>query len=532
MAEIVLKTSKKNETATTSDGIAMLLPAYQSEATIGMSSLYSVPIQPSANTSSFSRGSTIKYDLEPYDTTHILQGYFRLKLKNNSSSTMKLVPAPYLFDYIECRSSKGAGDVIFRSYPETSLIFSYLTQNKCERDRQALYGNYNIACLPQERLDKIWVSDKNIIPENSEIYVHIPIPVNFFNMGFIHGDHIKTDLRFSFKCNTDVVISGDVSNLSLEEFELIVDSSEESSQDKQARINKQKSYNHGHIFLDTIKVTYNNKTLTGEQKYYLNSVVGKVPFIAIAHKSGTTPDGTDQYNFLEIGDDSNTYITLENSSGLDLIGNGTRPKPRELYRIFAEKTQANPIKGLYVLDFTDELALKDSMQGQINHYWQASGQKDAVVCQYGTSGTSEVHRVSLGVTATAGHFQVAYDNEISEPINYNASESTIASAINAMRCVEDKGYTAMISGKANTSATIDISFDDTQDGRVSDNIGKPHVISNLVDGSSDPIIANTSIQTYGKKGWSGGSNYSVELFCFIFREVIIDTNGNFEVRDL
>ena len=121
---------------------------------------------------------------------------------------------------------------------------------------------------------------------------------------------------------------------------------------------------------------------------------------------------------------------------------------------------------------------------------------------------------------------------LSEPIVYNASESTIASRINEMRCIADKGYISTVTGRPNTGTQIDISFSDTQDGRVADNIGQPHVISNLIDGSGDPIIANTSIQTYGKKGWSGGSDYSVELFCFIFREVIVDRDGNFEVRDL
>ena len=533
MAERVYGIAKKNEVATkNTEGVPILLPDYQSEAVIGMSSMYTIPIQPSAATNAFSAGSTIKYDLEPNDCEHIKQGYFRLKLKNNSGATMKLVPAPYLFDYIECRNAKGSGDIIFRAYPETFIMYSYLTQTKCERDRQAYYGNYNIECLKYERMDKIGVSDRNVLQANEEIYVHIPLPVNWWNNGFIHGDTLANDIRFSFKCNTSVVLSGDVADLQLQEFDLIVDSNEEHREDKVARKNKQRSYNHGSIFLDTIKITTNNKTLSGQQKFYLNSLVNKVPFFVVAHKNGTTPTGADQYNFLEIGDDSNTYITLENSSGNDLIGNGTRPKPRELYRNFAEKIQGNAIKGLYVLDFTNELALKDSAMGSINQFWVANGQKDAIVIQYGTSGTAEVHNVDLGVTATAGHWQMVYENEISEPIIFNASQETIDNAINDMRCIADKGYTVITSGRPNTGTSINITFNTDQDGRVNNEIGKPHVISNLIDGSGDPIQPTTTISTYGKKGWTAGSNFSVEIFAFVYRELIQHADGTFEVRDL
>ena len=233
-----------------------------------------------------------------------------------------------------------------------------------------------------------------------------------------------------------------------------------------------------------------------------------------------------------MGDDSDTYITLENSSGNDLVGNGTRPKPRELYRNFAEKTQSNAIKGLYVLDFTNELALKDAMMGTIDQFAVLNGQKDAVVIQYGSSGTSEVHRIDLGVTASDGHFQVAYENEISEPILYSSSTSTIQDAIKNMRCVANKGYSPTVSGVPTSSTTIDISFDSNQDGKVNFEIGKPHVISNLIDGSGDPIRATSSVQTYGKKGWTSGSNYTVDLYCFVYREIIQRGDGTFEVRDL
>ena len=101
-----------------------------------------------------------------------------------------------------------------------------------------------------------------------------------------------------------------------------------------------------------------------------------------------------------------------------------------------------------------------------------------------------------------------------------------------MRCVSNKGYLPTVTGRPSTGTTIDITFDGDQDGRVNYEIGKPHVISNLIDGSGDPIRATSSIQTYGKKGWTAGSDYSVDLYVFTYREIIQRSDGTFEVRDL
>ena len=103
MAEVVLKSSLMSEVATKSDGIPILLPSFQSQATIGMNSYYEVPIQPSAPTNAFSQGASVKYDLEVNDVEHIKRGYFRIKLKNNGVTAMG---TPYLFDYLEIRHSK------------------------------------------------------------------------------------------------------------------------------------------------------------------------------------------------------------------------------------------------------------------------------------------------------------------------------------------------------------------------------------------------------------------------------------------
>ena len=48
-----------------------LLPAYQSEATIGRDTMYTIPIQPSPNSNALTNGSQIYFDLEPNEVDQI-----------------------------------------------------------------------------------------------------------------------------------------------------------------------------------------------------------------------------------------------------------------------------------------------------------------------------------------------------------------------------------------------------------------------------------------------------------------------------
>ena len=130
-------------------------------------------------------------------------------------------------------------NIVNKFYPESWIVWSYLTQNEEQRKTSAKNQNYHIEKFPAECLDKYWYSDKNTLQPNEERFYHIPIPVNWFNMGAVDMRHLNSDLRFNFKCSSDCVISGSVSDLSLEEFVLVVESSEDSAEDRQANHIKQ-----------------------------------------------------------------------------------------------------------------------------------------------------------------------------------------------------------------------------------------------------------------------------------------------------
>lgn len=505
-----------------------LLPHFQSVASVGQREHFIVPIQPAAPTNSFSNGATLYYDLEPHEVREVSDIVVRLKI--SATSDTRIVGCPYLFDRIVIEGDHGSGPEIARIYPETIVAWNMLTENDETQQKCAEMGNYSLKKVKSKNLRKYYTDESNYIRANQSKEIYLPLPLNWIKYGALHLGHIKNDIRFRFECSNSVVIDGSASNLSLDAFDFLISSHSEEEFDAKANIAQRMKHKHSFIFLEPERLQINTKTYTASNKteIFLDQFTGKIAFMLVVLKPSTTPTASDKtlFDYREIG----PYGTfdLENSAGKSLLANGTPINQNQLYTQFHDQIGSRPWQGVYIIPFCEDI--KKSIAGHINGFYQARGSKDKLCIVPDSAPTQEVVTISTGATASAGTYRYAFENcgGISDQeVDYNDSTSDLLSAINAMPQLADIGLSAS-AVNANLDATTSqtVTFD-AKCGSVYKELGKLTIVGNGI-----PKVNSSSVTTFGKDGFTTGSNFTCEIFAFKFCKLIIDQQGNLSKKEL
>ena len=512
------------------DKDGQLVPSFMKYATLGHKEWFHLPIQPTAPTNAFSAApKNIHYDLEPYDCQHIESLMVRLKI-SASGGDVQLVGSPYLFDEVEIRSDKGSGKILARIIPEEVVAWSMLTLNEESQDECARLGNYALPNIKSSNQRKYWYNETNYIRNGESKYIYYSLPLNFISLHGLDMSHVKNPIRFTFSTSSDVCISGSANNLSLDGIDYFVSSHHEAPDDEEQRKRIARSAHHAYNFLSADRLQINDKTLTSGQKteIYLDNFTGKSPFLMIVIKGSTSPQASNGtlFDYYEIG--KNGTITLENTSGKDLLANGNPLNQQQLYTHLQEQLGRKTYKGVYILPFTEDI--RKSVAGAINGFFQFNGSRLKLCITPDSAPTQEIHAISLGTTASAGTYRYNFEkiSGVSDAeIDYNDSTSDILTSINNMQCLKDINISASaVSNNLASTTTQNITFD-ARSGRVSDELGKITIVGNGI-----PKINSTSISTYGDDGWTTSSNVEINVFCFKFHKFIVGKDGSLDVEEL
>ena len=529
MAKVVHRHETKIQKVPSGDGT--VLPNFQSFATLGHKEWVTLPYSGTPPSNAWSSApKTIYYDLEPQDCKSVEMLYVRLKV-SASGGDIQLVGAPYLFSSIECRSNKGSGKRIFEILPEQMVAWPLLTLNEECQDTLAKLGNYALTDIKSQNLKKYWYNDSNYIRDGESRYITFPIPINFIQLGALDLRHVKSPIRFIFHTSSDVVINGSVSNLSLDGLDFLVTGHNESDFDATAGLSLAQKQDNAYHFLTCERYIVNDKTLTAGEttEIYLDNFVGKSPYLMICIKNTTTPQASDGslFDYLDIGKDAT--ITMENTSGRDLISQGNPIRQEQMYLHLNEQLARKPYKGMHFLCFSENI--REAQSGAIPGYYQFNGTRLKLVIKFDNAPTSEVHSISLGTTASANtYYRYAFENAVKGLSDQDAeSDDTtndLLSIINAMPCLADRGWSASaVSNNINTSATHNVTFSNT-DGRISDELGKLTLLGAPVK------VNSTSVSTFGDDGWITGSSYEISIFCFKYSKFVVTKEGDLDVEEL
>ena len=529
MAKVISRIQAK--TNKVSDGNKHSIPIFQSFATVGHKEWFTIPIQPTAPTNAFSSApTTIYYDIEPHDAKEVGDLHIKITL-SASGGDVRVVGAPFLFDTITLISDKGSGSNLVKLYPENLIAWCMLTMNEEEQQEYSKLMNFSLKDIKSKNLKKYWYNENNYIRDGESLTMYMPLPLNFLKMNALDLTHLKNPLRVRFECSNDVVLDGSVSNLSLDNIELLVCGHQESVFDMQAREGRNKSKHHAYHFLDVERITINDRTLNASTKtdFYLDQLTSKVAFFLVCIKGSTTPGTSDDtlFDYLEIG--KNGTFDIESSSGRSEYANGNPINQTVLYHHLQEQIQNKPFAGMYIIPFCEDVR-KSIVLGNINGFKQMTGAKEKLSITFDSAPTSEVHTVSIGTTASAGTYRYAFENFAfsDQEVDYNDSTSDLLSAINAMPCLQELNLSASsVSANLASNTSHAVTFTNTDGDTISKELGKLTIVGNGI-----PKVNSTSVSTYGDDGWVSGSNYEVNIYAYKWAKFKVDSDGSLSVEQL
>ena len=533
--------SRRDKDVKVNDGKAKL-PFYQQNSYLGMCSQFTIPVTPAVSPNILTTGTQIYVDLEEFEVSTIDDFAFRFTIR--AINDTKLAPIFYWFNEIEIRAEKGTGSVLQRIHSETMRQWMYFTQNQEEREHWARLGNYTIIRDPKTNRESIVVTDDNIIKagEVRDIYLHLPS--TFMQTSQIDMRHLMSELRFQLELSRDILLDGTTqADFELENIHMVIQSYQESASDTQTKLDGYKKSNHKYIYLDCERLTYNDRTIqsNSRQRFNLDQFMLKSPFMIFVWKPSSNPNVTDgsKYTYREIGDQGK--IDLENSGGRSVYGNGNPPQAIEFFTKLIDQTGVYNQKGVYIMNWSEDI--KQSLAGVINGYQQFDGSNWYLSFEIGEEAVSEVHRWSSFTTpgfnalanpmSNGGVGNLVVNNEIN-PIPLN-----IGNRIDYRNRFDESllkyGITLNNTSGSDYDQVIDITYN-PENGDVSSRIGLPTYINQVpATDSTDTalqVFNRPSVLTRGKDGWVSGSNYTLEIYCYKFKELLIHKNGRITCREL
>ena len=523
MVKIVSRQSQKTPKAHIDGG---LLPQFQRDVTGGMDGSYTITMNPAPPTSSIGSGKQLYFDLERDDCGEINDVCMELTI-SCSNDDVELVPTPYWFERIVIESK--SSDILKTIWPEEFFIWNQITSDTEARKRWAKLSNWSITDLKQDgSSERIWIGENNKFRTGKTKKVYLPLPALFFQLDALDLQFIRSDIRIRMEMASDVVVSGSVSNLSLDGVNLLVRSYTEESYDKASRQSLQQRYNHHYIYNDCERIQVSNKTLTAgaTTRIPLDQFVGKSGMLAVYIKPSTSPSASDKslFNFQNLG--NNTKFDITNSGGQSLLGNGTALSEPYLNNLFDTQTGNPHIEGLYIIPFCEDI--KKTFLGKMNGIFDFVAVHDYLDITFDDGPTQEVQQVSIGTTASSGTYRLAFENGIidSTELDYNASTTAIKSALEAIPKCKELNLSVSVDNNMNSSLTQNYTFG-TKNGLVNEELGKITYI-----GNGTPKVSGTSITTYGEHGHTTGSDYQINVLMYKFKSLKVDKEGNLSCKDL
>ncbi len=340
------------------------------------------------------------------------------------------------------------------------------------------------------------------------------------------------DIRFVFypvnTSGSSYCVSGTAANVTCTEMALHVPEEHLDESDYKAHIQTYRGKIFGHSYIDNQQITQlTQTTFTAGSTVTIDLTnfngLSNMLLCVFRNIAGPPVATSDQYinSITDLGDDCLFDIKENNNS---LYGNGQAVKGSLLRNFLAPNAGFPNLPFLnipyYPIIFSQDMS--KAMLGQLNGYMDFNPfkTKKSLVITLPSAGTKEVQRVTQGGGAiSAGNIYLAFRGEITQPLAFNASTSTLATAFNALPSMMKAGLTASFGSTFAAGATVDITF--TSQGC---NPVESLVVVLPGVGVATATSFTTTLQTAAIPGFTSASNYSVYLYNYHMRD-IYDQDG-------
>lgn len=219
---------------------AVKIPSYQLGVAFGYDTYYLVPCNPLAS-NSITTNNKILFDIDENVVPENFGDPFFMFDITCSTASVTTLPLPYLCE--RYRLLQLPDIEIARWYPPNIIAFSHMTTSKDEFKFWQKHMGFHTSESDGGQNEKL---TSNLVFNTSDVdrLLFLPIPSGFCHMGGFDMQHLK-QLRFELTLdNTDFIISGSASNLTLNNFYLVFPTKQLTSFDRQLTLANFKKDSH------------------------------------------------------------------------------------------------------------------------------------------------------------------------------------------------------------------------------------------------------------------------------------------------
>jgi len=429
--------------------------------------------------------------------------------ETGESNSITCVPATYFAEDVELKDSKNKEIVT-----EYADITHFLSCAVPDQDEQTPEYKESI------NLSKNWYQgeDATIPASGSRIYyVRVwSAPLNY-EMPYMRN--LKKYLQVVVTLRNGIVASG-TGTAGLTSIKMLLDNEVLPSQIRM-KAEEMKNQTVHWQYLDWVHVQETSKTMTASTKFTvdLDSVNGHCPALIFAIRAdsyGATSQGLIKYK--DLG--PTATVDLEDSTGTSILGSGTAIDLAYLKSHHWQKHFNNRFnnRNFYILPLCANFR-RALMGDKSGGYFPFDGSKYRLAITPSAPETDCVQTVNLNNAANdGGYYKLSFRGETTDSLAFNANAAAIKAALEALPSFQDwDGQPLTVTADGAATTDFNLTFD-SQSSRPPNRDLVQLVVETLNDGgiATAPDFASTSVTTYGRSGWTTGTN-TIDVYCPIFR---------------
>jgi len=473
-----------------------------------------IQAQPAISTATlpFSAGSQYNFDISAVNQLHQITDVdlFLDIFEFGNAAEVQLCPSSYLVNYVEWLN--GRGEVLYREHNDVSWWSSLALIPDGLRTAE-----FHRSINTSERC-----YEGQIHVRNTTRRYRLPFVMHPWNIQKPYLGNLKDGLSIRIYWAASVVASGSGTPritgayLNLRQRRL---------PDADVKVYRER-FNDTvmHKFLQADKLEFLSQTITAGTNFKLDlsSFKGDCPFMLFAIRSNST-SATSNAILKTLGLGEGASCDVLDPSGSSVLGSGTAVRVKLLEDRVSQHVPGTDImkyRRWYVIPFCE--SVYKAAQGVDCGSFNFNGGKYMLSITPAAAGTSCVQTINLAAgSCTQGVYQLEYKGEVTDPLAYNASASTIKSTLEALQAFQEHPagpLTVTASGALSSDATLTFASNMPPPNAHDDSSYQVKLVNTNMATTTTTISfdsAATENTTAGVAGWTTGT---YDVTCYMFRK--------------
>lgn len=494
--------------------IGSYMPAHQAKehnhiGSFGSQTLENVP----SGLFSTSGGRKFQSTVRPNGYQKVKQVVLQAGIQETGgSSAVNLAPMALWFDNLRCVDQNGAGTTIFNRTGEQMLVDIASNLEKGKEDVTLARMNLGTG------REAYWERPIDSHPAGATRYYSIPL-YGIWNHGGLVTKNMENWL-FEISGRPSIIVEGS-GTISCVEIKILFETEKLSEQDSiyHSKLSMDSAFSYN--FLEPVQMELSNQTLTASTKYQtsLSTLNGKCAFLAVLLRTSLSNTDNGYYNWLTLGqpDQPATCDVSLNNTGL--LGSGAPVDISYLRSQYPDHFNNGffNYKHALVIPFCE--SIRKAYAGVVDGYLNFDGQDFKLEITPSAAGTAPVVTSDVSSAGGDGFGVVSFQGYQTEPIAYDATASTVQTAVNRLPSIRNFcGQRATVA-----SSGVFLTADRTLTlSNARQLVPYGHFKVEALSQNAGVNIATTStLTTAGQAGWTTGSSYYVTILAYMHKRATV-----------